>query len=114
MANDQNYVNLSRQLRKNQTPWEVKLWARLKNRKFLGLKFKRQVVIGQFIYDFSCFESKLIIELDGSQHKLGLNQQQDKIKEGFAKNLGYKVLRFNNNDIDGNMEGVLETIRLAV
>ncbi len=86
----------------------------LKGRKFLGLKFKRQVVFGPYVYDFSCFEKKLIIELDGSQHKLPEEEVKDKVKEDYAKNLGYKILRFNNNDIDGNIEEVLEFIRLSV
>ncbi len=114
MATDQNFVKLSRQLRKDQTPWEKKLWLHLKGSKFLGHKFKRQVVIGKFIYDFSCFEKKLIIELDGSQHAEETIQIKDKEKQECAERLGYKMLRFHNNEIQGNIEGVLETIRLAV
>src|SRR5437764_782994 len=85
----------------------------LKGRKFLGLKFKRQVVIGPYIYDFSCFEKKLIIELDGSQHKLPEEELKDNKKQAFAEESGYKILRFNNNDLDSNLVGVLEVIRLA-
>ncbi|MBI3232284.1 MAG: endonuclease domain-containing protein [Candidatus Doudnabacteria bacterium] len=114
MAIDTNFVKLSRQLRKDRTPWEKKLWMYLKASKFYNYKFKRQVVIGFFIYDFSCFEKKLIIELDGSQHMEGEVKLIDAKKEEFAKGLGYKVFRFNNNDIQNNIEGVLETIRLAL
>ncbi len=114
MALNQNFVKLSRLLRKNQTPWEKKLWMYLKGRKFLGLKFKRQVVIEKFIYDFSCFEKKLVIELDGSQHMEESIMQKDKQKEDFVKDLGYTVLRFNNSDVQNSIEAVLEIIRLAV
>ena len=114
MAIDEIFVKLSRKLRKEQTPWEKKLWMYLKGSKFYGLKFKRQVVIGEYIYDFSCFEKRLIIELDGSQHKEDLINAKDKEKEDFVRNLGYNLKRFNNNDLQNNIEAVLETIRLAV
>jgi very-short-patch-repair endonuclease len=90
MAIDPILIKFSRQLRKNQNPWEKKLWMHLKGRKFFGNKFKRQVAIGQYIYDFSCFEKKLIIELDGSQHKEAGNQTKDNLKQEFAESLGYK------------------------
>jgi very-short-patch-repair endonuclease len=114
MAISPTFIELSRKLRKSQTPWEKKLWMYLKNRKFYNLKFKRQVVIGKYIYDFACFERKLIIELDGSQHKEPENMQKDKDKQGYAEDLGYKVLRFNNNDIQNNIESVLEAMRMEI
>ena len=86
----------------------------LKGRKFQGLKFKRQFVIGEYIYDFCCYEKKLIIELDGSQHKELENLSKDEEKQKFVESLAYKVMRFNNNDLENNLEGVLEVIRLAV
>src|SRR5689334_20267388 len=112
MSIDPNFIELSRKLRQDQTPWEKKLWMYLKSRKFYGLKFKRQVVIGSYIYDFECFEKKLITELDGSQHKEQVNIQKDKDKQEYAESKSYTVLRFNNNDIQNNIEGVLEAIRL--
>lgn len=114
MGIDPKFIELSRKLRKEQTPWEKKLWMYLKGRKFFGIKFRRQVVIGEYIYDFSSFEKKLIIELDGAQHKELENGLKDKEKQEFAEKLGYKVIRFNNNDVQDNIEGVLETIRLEV
>lgn len=110
MAIDSKFVTLSRQLRKNQTPWEKKLWMHLKGRKFFGFKFKRQVVMGKYIYDFVCFEKKLIVELDGSEHLEKIVKEKDKDKENFALNLGYRIVRFWNNDIDSNPQGVLEVI----
>ena len=114
MAIDAKFIEISRKLRKEQTPWEKKLWMNLKGRKFFGIKFKRQVVIGEYVYDFSSFEKKIIIELDGSQHKEPEIQLKDKEKQEFAEKLGYKVMRFNNNEVQDNIEGVLETIRLGV
>ncbi len=86
----------------------------LKGSGFFGFKFKRQVVIGTYRYDFSCFEKKLIIELDGSQHMETEIQEKDKVKEEFVKKLGYRILRFNNNDVQNNIEGVMEAIQLAI
>jgi very-short-patch-repair endonuclease len=114
MAIDPKFIKISRHLRKEQTPWEKKLWMYLKGCKFYGLKFKRQMVIGPYIYDFSCYEKQLIIELDGSQHTLPEIQEKDRTKEKYVIGLGYKVLRLNNNDLDNNLEGVLENIRLAI
>lgn len=114
MAIDQSFVKLSRRLRKNQTPWEKKLWMYLKGSQFFGCKFKRQVVIGDYIVDFSCFKNKLIVELDGSEHAEDIARAKDEIRNIFFKNKGYKILRFWNNEIDNNLEGVLETIRLAL
>ena len=114
MAIDPTFIKLSRTLRKEQTPWEKKFWMHLKGSKFYDLKFKRQVVVGPYIYDFSCFEKKLIIELDGSQHKEPEGKIKDREKQEFVEKLGYKVLRFNNSDVQNNIEGVLEVIRLGV
>lgn len=113
MAIDKTFIKLSRKLRKDETPWERILWMHLKSGRFLGLKFKRQLVIGPYMYDFSCFEKKLIIELDGSQHLTKEISIKDKEKEAFVKKLGYRVIRIYNNDIQNNLEAVLESIRIA-
>ncbi|MBI4310099.1 MAG: endonuclease domain-containing protein, partial [Candidatus Omnitrophica bacterium] len=96
----------ARELRNNLTEAEKHLWyaLRLKN---LGLKFRRQAVIGQFIVDFICFEKRLIIEVDGGQHT---DNEKDKIRDEWLKERGYKVLRFWNNDVLSNRDGVLERI----
>ncbi len=114
MSTNPKFISISRKLRREQTPWEKKLWMYLKGRKFLNLKFRRQFVIESFVYDFCCFEKKLIIELDGSQHMDAEIIESDKVKQDHAESLGYNLIRFNNNDIDANIEGVLESIsRLA-
>jgi very-short-patch-repair endonuclease len=107
-------VKFSRQLRKDQTPWEKKLWMHLRSRRFFGIKFKRQQVLGSYIYDFGSFEKKIVIKLDGSGHSKDDVKINDEDKQSYAESLGYRVLRFNNNDFDANLEGVLEAIRLAI
>ena len=114
MAIEPYLVTLSRELRKNQTPWEKRLWMYLKSKRFAGLKWKRQVVIHQYIVDFCCFEKKLIIELDGSQHTAEEAKTKDLSRDIFLQKPGYVVLRFYNNDIDLNMEGVIEVIYCAI
>lgn len=110
----QSLVAVSRKLRYAQTPWENKLWYYLRANRFFGLKFKRQVMIGEYIVDFCCNEKKLIIEPDGGQHNEFFKQFIDEQRSEYFKKYGYKVLRFWNNEIDGNIEEVLEKIRITV
>jgi len=104
-------LSISRTLRQKQTPWETILWSRLRAKRLFNYRFRRQFNIEKFIVDFYCHQKGLVIELDGSQHKekeaLELDKKRDEI---LAKN-GYKILRFNNNDIINNLEGVLLTIQ---
>lgn len=106
----ENLLSNSRKLRKEQTPWENKLWYYLRRKQFQGLRFRRQFVIGYYIADFCCFEKKLIIELDGGQHNEKENQLNDTERTKVLEAQGYKVLRFWNNEIDNSIDGVLETI----
>lgn len=94
-------------LRKNQTPQEVLLWARLR-RSQLGVKFKRQHSVGPYILDFYCPDKKLAIELDGSQH-LDSKSYDDK-RSDYLIVLGIKTIRFWNNEVNANMNGVIEFI----
>ena len=110
MKVNKNLITYSKTLRSNQTPWEWKLWYHLRAHRFKKFKFKRQVVINKYIVDFCCSKIKLIIELDGSQHKEAINEQSDRVRDQFLENEGYTILRFNNNDIDNNIEGVLVVI----
>lgn len=114
MQNIYNTLNTEhkrRQLRKNSTESEKKLWQYLRNKQFEGLKFYRQYGIGNYIVDFYSSSIKLVIELDGSQHFTDEGLEYDKIREKFMKSLGIKTLRFNNNDVIKNIEGVLERIK---
>jgi len=97
---------LARQLRKNQTPQEQKLWNLLRNNRFHNLKFRRQYPVGKYIADFVCKEKKIIIEIDGGQHNMENNISNDNTRTEFLETKGYKVIRFWNNEIDTNIEGV--------
>ena len=107
----QRFLNFSRQLRTKQTPWEVKLWSRIRAGRFYGLKFKRQVLVDEYIVDFYCHTKKLIIELDGGYHNEEKKKISDLHRQSYLKKQGYTLLRFWNGDIDTNLEGVLETIK---
>ena len=97
-----------KELRNQTTPQELLLWYRLKN-KALGYKFRRQHSINNFIADFYCAEKKLVIELDGSQHLD--NMEYDKERTEHFENLGIKVMRFWNGEINKNIEGVVLKIK---
>ena len=92
------------------TVQEKTLWNILRNNKFYGLKFRRQVPIGNYIVDFVCEIHNMIIELDGRQHNEPDNIEYDKQRTEFLENKGYKVLRFWNNEIDNNIDGLCEVI----
>jgi len=76
-----------------------------------GLKFRRQQPIGEYIVDFVCFEKKLVIELDGSQHLAINGKEKDMERDRWLHSQGFKVLRVLNNEIFENLEGALEFIR---
>lgn len=103
-------TNLARKLRKTLTTQERKLWYLLRSRRFYNYKFRRQFVIGKFIADFCCYKNKLIIEIDGGQHNQPENVVKDIAREKYLNNLGYKVFRVWNNEINDNLEGVAEKI----
>jgi very-short-patch-repair endonuclease len=96
------------ELRKQQTEIEAKLWARLRAHRMGGVQFRRQHAIGKYIVDFCAPRRKLIIELDGSQH---LNQiEYDQQRTLYLESLGYRVLRFWNNEVASQIDRVLEVI----
>lgn len=103
-----NFLNrkqFRKNLRKSSTPQEKILWSRLRNNQ-LGQKFRRQHSIGKYMVDFYCPERRLIIEIDGSQH-IELQRDYDKERDNYLEDLGFKVLRFWDNEINNNLEGVL-------
>ncbi len=87
------------------------MWYYLRGGRFQGLKFKRQVPIGRYIADFCCQEKQLIIELDGGHHNEHNVYKSDFERQRYLESKSYKVLRFWNNELENNIEGVLETIR---
>lgn len=102
----ENKYLIARKLRKNSTKEECILWNILRNRQFMNLKFKRQFPIGKYIVDFMCEEKKIVIEIDGGQHNEPFNIEYDKERTEFIESKGYKVIRFWNNEISDNLEGV--------
>ena len=104
-------LNFAKNMRSNMTKQEQKLWNVLRAKRFYGFKFKRQVLIGDYIVDFLCPEKKLIIELDGGQHNTPEIIKYDNERTEFLVSKGYKVLRFWNNDIQDNLDGVCEVIK---
>lgn len=100
----------ARRLRVDQTEAEKGLWARLSNRQLFGIKFKRQVPLDRYVVDFASAEAKLVVELDGSQHA---GNRAD-VRTRTLENMGYFVLRFWNNEVLTNPEGVLEEIARSV
>lgn len=98
----------AKELRKNLTPAEEKLWVHLRGHRMGDIHFRRQHAIGNYIVDFCAPSQKLVIELDGSQH---LEQEEyDKERTAFLNSKGYKVLRFWNNEVMNNIERVLTVI----
>lgn len=101
----------ARYLRNNQTPQERKLWTIIRNRQFFGYRFLRQYCIGSYIVDFICREKKIIIEIDGGQHNQPSDIEYDIQRTEYLNSKGYKVIRFWNNDIDKNIEGVYKRLK---
>ena len=101
---------LARELRKNMTDAESRLWSKLSRRQMGGLQFYRQRIIGDYIVDFYCPRSKLVIEIDGGQHYSGKHKANDKERDQNLNDLGVTVLRFSNIEVLKKLEGVLEHI----
>jgi very-short-patch-repair endonuclease len=97
----------ARRLRSDATDAERALWRRLRSRSLDGHKFVRQEPVGPYTVDFICREARLIIEVDGGQHA---DNQHDVVRDQWLASHNYRVLRFWNNDVLGNVAGVLETI----
>jgi very-short-patch-repair endonuclease len=101
-------VGRARRLRRGQTDAERVLWFRLRDRRLDGWKFKRQVPIDRFVVDFCCADAKLILEIDGGQHDQDRERDADRTR--VLEAMGYLVLRFWNNDVIRNTDGVLEEL----
>ncbi len=96
-----------KELRRNQTPQETILWSRLRSNQ-TGYKWKRQVSVGPYIADFYCSKNLLVIEVDGSQHLT--NHEYDKDREKYFSDIGVRTLRFWNNEVNTNIDGVMQKI----
>ena len=104
----------ARQLRRDQTKPESIFWTTVRNREFLGTKWKRQVPIDRFIVDFLCEDEKLIVELDGGQHNEDAAIVYDQQRTQILEQYGYRVVRFWNNDITENLDGVLRILQQSI
>lgn len=107
-------TQIAKNLRNNMTKQEVILWQHIKNKQILNVKFRRQQQIGKYICDFVSFYPKIIIELDGSQHITGVQQQSDIIRDKYLTSEGFKVLRFWNNEIEKNISGIIQEIENCI
>jgi very-short-patch-repair endonuclease len=105
------YVNLARNLRSQEPPAERLLWNHLNAKQLDGLKFRRQHTIGNYIIDFVCPAKMLIIEIDGGHHNELITENADTQRTKALKALGYQVIRFWNNDVLQNIDGVVFKIR---
>jgi very-short-patch-repair endonuclease len=100
-------------LRQTMMRAETLLWRHLKANRMDGVGFRRQTPIGNYIADFVCFASKLVIELDGESHDFDERQRADQRRDAFFGAEGFQVLRFTNEQVMSNREGVVEAIRQA-
>ncbi|WP_407149521.1 endonuclease domain-containing protein [Bradyrhizobium sp. ORS 86] len=105
--------NRAKRLRQAMTRAETLLWRHLKANRMDGIGFRRQTPIGNYIADFVCFSANLIIELDGESHDFEERQKADHRRDTFFTSEGFRVLRFTNEQVMANLEGVVEAIREA-
>jgi very-short-patch-repair endonuclease len=102
---DKNKVLFARNLRQNQTKAENLLWSAIRNRRLRNLKFRRQYPVAGFILDFYCAEKRLAIEIDGEDHDFKI--KYDERRTNILNSLDIKIIRFSNEDIYKNLQGVL-------
>ena len=105
---------LALQLRNNSTKAEIKLWAYLRGKKMGGYDFHRQKPIYNYIADFYCNKLKLVIEVDGLTHQWEETFEKDKLKQVHIEELGFKVLRFNDDEVINDIDNVLRVISFYV
>ena len=106
-----NLLPLTKRMRREPTEAERRLWSLLRAGRMAGVKFKRQEQIGDYIVDFVCFRARLIVEADGSQHA---ESAADTKRDEWLFSQGFRILRFWNNDILGNTDGVAEAVLAAL
>jgi len=107
-------IKRAKELRKNMTPAEKVFWNRVRNKKFQGLKFRRQHPIEYYIADFYCPEKKLVIEIDGKIHDQIDKKEQDKNRDAEIKKYDLKILRFKNKEIINNISQALNIIKVEL
>jgi very-short-patch-repair endonuclease len=110
----QNLSNIAKELRYSETEAEKFLWTLLRAKKLNDVKFRRQAPIGVYVVDFVSFEKKLIIEIDGGQHSDEKNKEYDELRTKWLQSQGFRVIRFWNNDVSSNIDGVISRIKEAL
>jgi len=108
--NKHSQLDKRRILRQRQTKTEEIMWNNLRNRKFLGYKFKRQYSVSCFVLDFYCSELKLAIEVDGKYHDNEEIKKYDRDRQEYIESLGIKVIRIKNEEIISDLKNVLRSI----
>ena len=98
----------AKQLRREQTPAERKLWSRLRRKQLNGLRFRRQHPIGRYIVDFCCVSQALVVEIDGDTHSV--QEQYDQERTAWLEDRGYRVIRFTNRQVERQIDAVLDAI----
>jgi very-short-patch-repair endonuclease len=114
MYRDKAQRDFARTLRNEPTPAEKRLWHFLRAQKLRGHKFRRQAAIGSYIVDFVCFATKLIVELDGSQHLEPAAAEYDRGRTDWLSAREFHILRFRNQELDENIHAVVEAIEGAL
>jgi very-short-patch-repair endonuclease len=102
--------SFARSLRGNMTDAERKLWQRLRAHRFNNASFRRQLPIGPYVVDFACLQARLIVEVDGGQHGM----ESDAVRDAWLMRQTFRVLRFWNNDVHSNIDGVMQVIADAL
>ena len=105
---------LAAERKKRSTDAELILWDHLNAKKLEGYKFRRQHVIDEYIVDFVCLKENLVIEIDGGYHFNPEIQEADKLRTEILENLGYRVIRFTNEEVTDNIDYVLKSILAAL
>jgi very-short-patch-repair endonuclease len=101
----------AKQLRQTMTRAETLLWRYIKAHRIGGLGFRRQVPIGPYVADFICHSARLIVELDGESHDFASRQQSDQARDAWFQSQNYLALRFTNDQVLANLDGVVQAIR---
>lgn len=104
----------ARSLRRPQTETERILWKKIRARRFYGFKFRRQVPMGIFIVDFFCVSEKLVVEIDGDSHAMEGAKEYDKMREEYLRSKGLRIIRFSNDSVRTNLDGVLTRLYEAI
>ena len=110
LSYEKSLKHISRNLRRIMTDAEMLLWSKLRGKQLKGYQFYRQKIIGNYIADFYCPKSKLVIEVDGGQHYSEEGTRKDRIRDDYMTKAGITVLRFSDREVIGNIDAVSEEI----